>query len=585
MTTVPPPRITRVNGSLVEVEPVPGISLYELAAVGQGRLLAEVIRVSGAAATLQVYEDTGGLAVGEPLAFTGRTLSVRLGPGLLGSILDGLGRPLNVLVERTGDFIGPGESVPTLDPSRRWNFQPLVAAGAAVSGGDVLGTVEERPGFLHRVLVPPGVKGTVAELSAGEFTVEAAVGRLKDGTPLQLSHAWSVRSPRPTGPRLSDERPLVTGQRIFDLLFPVAEGGTVAVVGGFGTGKTVVEQSLAKHADADVVIYIGCGERGNEMSEVLGDFARLTDARTGRSILDRTVMVVNTSNMPVAAREASVYLGITVAEYYRDMGYRVALMADSLSRWAEALREIGARLQEMPGEEGYPTYLASRLGAFYERAGRARLIGRPEREGAVTLISAVSPPGGDLSEPVSQATLRVAGSLWALDADLAHQRQFPAVDWETSYSLYVERTKGWFEREVDPAWSAVRVQTIELLQRDAELREIAGLVGPEALQDEDRLVLLVARLVREVVLGQSAYHPHDAASAPVKTFRLAELSQRARAIAAEGLRAGTPLAELDLGPLRRALIALRDSPASELATRVSAAEAALEGLHPREARK
>jgi V/A-type H+/Na+-transporting ATPase subunit A len=583
--TTGPLRITRVNGSLVEAEPVPAVSLYELAAVGKGGLLSEVIRLSGSTATLQVYEDTTGLAVGEPLSFTGRTLAVQLGPGLLGSILDGLGRPLNVLAERTGDFIGPGQSVPTLDAARRWRFRPVVGAGAAVSGGDVLGTVEERPGFLHRILVPPTVAGTVAELHEGEFTVEAPVGRLKDGTPLQLSHAWSVRIPRPTGLRLPDDRPLLTGQRIFDLLFPVAEGGTVAVVGGFGTGKTVVEQSLAKHADADVVVYIGCGERGNEMSEVLGEFPRLTDPRTGRSIMDRTVMVVNTSNMPVVAREASVYLGITVAEYYRDMGYRVALMADSLSRWAEALREIGARLQEMPGEEGYPTYLASRLGAFYERAGRARLLGRPEREGAVTLISAVSPPGGDLSEPVSQATLRVAGSLWALDADLAHQRQFPAVDWETSYSLYVERTKGWFEREVDPSWSTVRAQTFELLQRDAELREIAGLVGPEALQDEDRLVLLVARLVREVVLAQSAYHPHDASSAPAKTFRLAELSQRARSLAAERIRTGAPLAELDLGPFRRALIALRDAPASELSSKVTEAEAALSLLHPTEAKR
>ncbi|MGO8968925.1 MAG: V-type ATP synthase subunit A [Myxococcaceae bacterium] len=580
-----PLRITRVNGSLVEAEPVPAVALYELAAVGHGRLLSEVIRLSGATATLQVYEDTGGLSVGEPVAFTGQTLTVRLGPGLLGSILDGLGRPLNVLAERRGDFIGPGESAPTLDAARTWHFEPVLPAGMSVSGGDVLGTVEERPGFLHRVLVPPGVTGSLASLNPGDFTVEAAVGHLQDGTPLQLSHDWSVRTPRPTGRRLPDDRPLLTGQRIFDLLFPVAEGGTVAVIGGFGTGKTVVEQSLAKHADADVVVYIGCGERGNEMSEVLAEFPRLVDPRTGRSIMDRTVMVVNTSNMPVVAREASVYLGITVAEYYRDMGYRVALMADSLSRWAEALREIGARLQEMPGEEGYPTYLASRLGAFYERAGRARLLGRPEREGAVTLISAVSPPGGDLSEPVSQATLRVAGSLWALDADLAHQRQFPAVDWETSYSLYVERTKAWFEREVDASWSAVRAQTFELLQRDAELREIVGLVGPEALQDEDRLVLLVARLVREVVLGQSAYHLNDASSSPLKTFRLAELSGRAHTLAAERIRGGAPLAELDLGLFRRALIALRDAPASELSSRVTDTEATLAALRPKEARQ
>jgi V/A-type H+/Na+-transporting ATPase subunit A len=583
--STPAPRVTRVNGSLVEAAPVPGVSLYELAAVGHGRLLSEVIRLSGTTATLQIYEDTGGLAVGEPLTFTGRTLAVQLGPGLLGSILDGLGRPLDVLTGRTGDFIGPGESVPTLDPARRWRFEPSLAPGTPVSGGDVLGTVEERPGFQHRILVPPGVAGPLAELAAGTFTVEEPVGRLGDGTPLHLAHLWSVRIPRPTGARLAEDRPLVTGQRIFDFLFPVAEGGTVAVTGGFGTGKTVIEQSLAKHADADVVVYIGCGERGNEMSEVLAEFPRLTDPRSGRSIMDRTVMVVNTSNMPVAAREASVYLGITIAEYYRDMGYRVALMADSLSRWAEALREIGARLQEMPGEEGYPTYLANRLGKFYERAGRARLSGRPEREGALTLIGAVSPPGGDLSEPVSQATLRVAGSLWALDADLAHQRQFPAVDWETSYSLSVERTRAWFEREVDRGWGEVRGQTLELLQRDGELREIAGLVGPEALQDEDRLVLLVARMVREVVLGQSAYHPHDASSAPAKTFRLAALVQRGRALALERIRSGTPLAELDLGPLRRALIALRDGAPAESPVQVAAAEAALALLVPGEVRR
>ena len=579
------PRITRVNGSLVEAAPVPGVSLYELAAVGHGQLLSEVIRLSGTTATLQIYEDTGGLAVGEPLTFTGRTLAVQLGPGLLGSILDGLGRPLDVLAGRTGDFIGPGESVPTLDPARRWRFEPSLAPGTRVSGGDVLGTVEERPGFLHRVLVPPGVAGSLAELRAGTFTIEEPLGRLGDGTPLHLAHPWSVRIPRPTGVRLAEDRPLITGQRIFDFLFPVAEGGTVAVTGGFGTGKTVIEQSLAKHADADVVVYIGCGERGNEMSEVLAEFPRLTDPRSGRSIMDRTVMVVNTSNMPVAAREASVYLGITIAEYYRDMGYRVALMADSLSRWAEALREIGARLQEMPGEEGYPTYLANRMGKFYERAGRARLSGRPEREGALTLIGAVSPPGGDLSEPVSQATLRVAGSLWALDADLAHQRQFPAVDWETSYSLSVVRTRAWFEREVDPGWGEVRAQTLELLQRDGELREIAGLVGPEALQDEDRLVLLVARMVREVVLGQSAYHPHDASSAPAKTFCLAALVQRGRTLALERIRSGTPLAELDLGPLRKALIVLRDGAPAESPAQVAAAEAALSLLAPPEVRR
>ena len=449
----------------------------------------------------------------------------------------------------------------------------------------MLGTVEERPGFAHRILVPPGVEGTLATLwQAASFTVDQPVGDAR-GRHAAPAVAPLAGAPAPAGRRHGSrsDGPFLTGQRILDLLFPVAEGGTVAVPGGFGTGKTVIEQSLAKHGDADVVVYVGCGERGNEMAEVLSEFPQLADPRTGRSIMDRTVMVVNTSNMPVAAREASVYLGITIAEYYRDLGLRVAVMADSLSRWAEALREIGARLQEMPGEEGYPTYLASRLAKFYERAGRVRAVGRPEREGALTLISAVSPPGGDLSEPVSQATLRVAGTLWALDADLAHQRQFPAVDWSASYSLYAEQTTPWFAESVDGRWPAVRARTLELLQRDRELREIAGLIGPEALQDADRLVLAVAQLLREVVLGQSAYHPHDARSSPEKTFQLASLACGVADRVTARLQAGTALSELDLAPLRRALVALRDGAPDELPARTAAATAELDRLSPAEA--
>ncbi|HTS79930.1 MAG TPA: V-type ATP synthase subunit A [Myxococcaceae bacterium] len=574
-------RVTRVNGSLVEATPASGIALYELTYVGEARLLAEVIGLVGDVAILQVYEDTNGLAVGEPVAATGGTLQAELGPGLLGSILDGLGRPLDVLASQAGPFVPPGRELRMLDAARRWHFVPALAPGDRVSGGDVLGSVEERPGFAHRVLVPPGVEGTLVTLDRAELTVDQPVGKLEDGTPLRLAHRWPVRRPRPVGARLPLGRPFLTGQRILDLLFPVAEGGTVAVPGGFGTGKTVIEQSLAKHGEADVVVYIGCGERGNEMAEVLSEFPRLADPRTGRSIMDRTVMVVNTSNMPVAAREASVYLGVTIAEYFRDQGLRVALMADSLSRWAEALREIGARLQEMPGEEGYPTYLASRLAKFYERAGRVKAAGRPEREGALTLISAVSPPGGDLSEPVSQASLRVAGTLWALDADLAHQRQFPAVDWATSYSLHAEQTTPWFAASVDARWAGVRARTLELLQRDRELREIAGLVGPEALQDADRLVLAVAQLLREVVLGQSAYHPNDAHSSPEKTFQLASLACAAADRVLGRLQAGVALSELDLGPLHRALVALRDGAQDELQVRAAAATAELDRLSAR----
>ncbi|HEY1335316.1 MAG TPA: V-type ATP synthase subunit A, partial [Myxococcaceae bacterium] len=523
--------------------------------------------------------------VGEPVVATGGTLEAELGPGLLGSILDGLGRPLDVLASETGPFVPPGRAQRMLDPARRWRFVPALEAGTTVRGGDVIGSVEERPGFAHRILVPPGVEGTLRSLSGGEATVDQPVGTLEDGTALRLSHRWPVRRPRPVESRLPLVRPFLTGQRVLDLLFPVAEGGTVAVPGGFGTGKTVIEQSLAKHGDADVVVYIGCGERGNEMAEVLAEFPKLADPRSGRSIMDRTVMVVNTSNMPVAAREASVYLGITIAEYFRDLGLRVALMADSLSRWAEALREVGARLQEMPGEEGYPTYLASRLAKFYERAGRVRAVGRPEREGALTLISAVSPPGGDLSEPVSQATLRVAGTLWALDAELAHQRQFPAVDWSTSYSLLAEQTAPWFAASVDPRWATVRARTLELLQRDRELREIAGLIGPEALQDTDRLVLVVAQLLREVVLGQSAYHPHDARSSPEKTFQLAFLACEAAEQVTRRLQSGAALSELDLGPLRRALVSLRDGAPEQIPALATEAGAALERLSAPEVRQ
>jgi V/A-type H+-transporting ATPase subunit A len=393
-----------------------------------------------------------------------------------------------------------------------------------------------------------------------------------------LAHRWPVRAPRPIRQRLPDDRPFVTGQRIFDFLFPVAEGGTVAVPGGFGTGKTVIEQSLAKYGEADVVVYVGCGERGNEMAEVLAEFPRLEDPRTGRSIMDRTVMVVNTSNMPVAAREASVYLGVTIAEYYRDMGYRVAVMVDSLSRWAEALREISARLQEMPGEEGYPTYLADRLGRFYERAGRVAVLGSPERHGALTLISAISPPGGDLSEPVTQASLRVVGALWALDAALAHERQFPAVDWEMSYSLYADAVAPWFESAAGAGWEELRRETLELLQRGRELHEIAMLVGPDTLQDADRLVLEMARLVREAVLAQSAYDPNDARSSVLKTWRLATLARDLHRAARSALESGVAFERIDLAPARRALRALRPAAEEELEAHVAEALSAIAAL-------
>ena len=576
------PRIVRVAGSLVEARPLGDVALYELVRVGTRGLFGEVVRLSGEAATIQVYEETVGLQVGEPVAPAGTTLTVTLGPGLLGSVLDGVGRPLAALAALRGDFIRPGLVAPTLDPTRRWTFTATLEAGTAVGAGDVIGTVEERPGFVHRILVPPGVSGVLATLASGDYDVTQVIGRLEDGTDLRLAHSWPVRIPRPAARRLPGERPFLTGQRVFDLLFPVAEGGTVAVPGGFGTGKTVIEQSLAKYAEADVIVYVGCGERGNEMAEVLQEFPRLSDPRTGRTLSDRTVLVVNTSNMPVAAREASVFVGATVAEYYRDMGYRVALMADSLSRWAEALREMGARLQEMPGEEGYPTTLGNRLGKFYERAGRVTAAGRPERVGALTIISAVSPPGGDFSEPVTQASLRVAGALWALDPSLAHQRQFPAVDWDASYSLYAASLAPWFASAegAGAGWNDLRGDVMRLLHDERELREVAGLVGPEALQDVDRLRLEVARSLRESVLGQSAFDPNDATSSLDKTRRLA-------AAAIECLRAGTaavtrgvPFEQLPLPAATQALADLRRAGPDEVDARGGAALAAARALDP-----
>jgi V/A-type H+/Na+-transporting ATPase subunit A len=573
-------RILSLSGSLAEVAPLPDAALYELARVGSRGLLGEVVRVAGDAATVQVYEDTTGLQVGEPVAATGRPLTLHLGPGLLGSVLDGVGRPLGRLAELTGDFLQPGVTTPTLDATRQWTFVPLARRGSTVSPGDILGTVEERPGFAHAILVPPTVRGTVAELRAGDVTLTDPIGRLEDGTALTLVQEWPVREPRPSSRRLPAAAPFITGQRVFDFLFPVAEGGSVAVPGGFGTGKTVIEQSLAKYGAADVVVYVGCGERGNEMAEVLQEFPRLQDSRTGRSIMDRSVLVVNTSNMPVAAREASVYVGITIAEYYRDMGLRVAVMADSLSRWAEALREIGARLQEMPGEEGYPTYLGNRLGKFYARAGRVEALGSPTRNGAVTLISAVSPPGGDFSEPVTQASLRVAGALWALDPALAHQRQFPAVDWETSYSLHADSLAGWFAEAAGADWSDLRRDTLALMQRDRELRDIAGLVGPEALQDRDRLLLDAARVIRETVLGQSAYDPNDAYSPLEKTYRLAALAQALYKTGLKALDRGAPIERVDFAPAQRALAAARRAAPAEFPERAAAAEAAIRALAP-----
>jgi len=480
--------------------------MYDVVHVGHLHLLGEVIRLTGNLATIQVYEETGGLHIGEPVVSTGGPFMVELGPGLLGSIFDGVQRPLPTLYARLGDFIARGGSAPSLDREKMWHFEPRVRIGESVKAGDVLGVVQETPHLEFRVLVPAGVAGVVDEVQQGQHTVEEIVARVRSKETiheLTMMQRWPTRQPRPHQGKLDPGEPLITGQRIVDAFFPIAKGGTAIIPGGFGTGKTVLEQTLAKWVNADIVVYVGCGERGNEMTDVLEEFPRLQDPRTGEALMSRTVLIANTSNMPVAAREASIYTGVTIAECYRDMGYDVALMADSTSRWAEALREVSGRLEEMPGEEGYPAYLLSRLADFYERGGRVTCQGSPERTGSVTVIGAVSPPGGDFSEPVTQNSLRVTGVFWGLDKALAERRHFPAIHWTNSYSLY--QLAHWFTDQVAEDWTSLSQQARALLQREMELEEIVQIVGADALAETERGELAAGRILREDFLQQSAF--------------------------------------------------------------------------------
>ena len=498
--------IYRVSGPVVTAE---GISprMYDVVLVGHEKLMGEVIRLEGEKSTIQVYEDTSGIMPGEPVENTGASLSVELGPGLLRSIYDGIQRPLPVLRDSMGDYILRGVTAPGLDHTVKWDFKATSKAGDEVNGGDILGTVQETPTIVHKILVPPKVSGKIKSIKKGKYTVDDVIGTLEDGTELQLMHKWPVREPRPFSRKHPPDIPLVTGTRILDGLFPIAKGGTAAIPGGFGTGKTVTQQTLAKWSDAQIVVYVGCGERGNEMTEVLTEFPHLKDPKTGGPLMDRTVLIANTSNMPVAAREASVYTGITLAEYYRDQGYDVSLMADSTSRWAEAMREISSRLEEMPGEEGYPAYLASRLSEFYERAGRVETMAGDD--GSVTVIGAVSPAGGDFSEPVTQNTLRIVKVFWALDSKLAQKRHFPAINWLTSYSLYNRVLGDWYSENASKKWSDNIATTMAILQEEAELQEIVQLVGSDALPEDQQLTLEVARLLREFYLQQNAFHDVD----------------------------------------------------------------------------
>ncbi len=505
------PVISRISGALVVAKNMRGARMNEIVRVGKEGLVGEVIRLQGDLAYIQVYEDTSGLFVGEPIERTGESLTVELGPGLLSNAFDGVQRPLQALRDKAGDFITRGIVANALDRNKKWDFEPVLKAGDTVEPGTIIGEVQETQSIRHKILAPPNIKPSkIKEIKKGSFTVEETVCVLEDGTELKLYHRWPVRVPRPFRKRLGPEKPLITGQRVLDFFFPIALGGNAAIPGGFGTGKTVTEQTLAKCSLVDVVIYIGCGERGNEMTEVLVEFPELDDPfHEGAPLMDRTILVVNTSNMPVAAREASIYVGITLAEYYRDMGYNVLLLADSTSRWAEALREISSRLEEMPGEEGYPPYLAAKLAAFYERTGRVVPLAGENLEGSVTAVGAVSPPGGDFSEPVTQSTLRVVGALWALDTSLAYRRHYPAINWLRSYTLYFELMENWFKKNVAEDYPELRRRAGEILQKNAELEEIVQLVGPDALEDHERLLLEVGRLIRDGFLQQSAFDPVD----------------------------------------------------------------------------
>jgi len=496
----------RIAGPVVVAK---GISarMYDVVRVGNEKLMGEVIQIDGDKTIIQVYEDTSGIKPGEPVINTGQPLVVELGPGLLGSIYDGIQRPLPVLVKKMGDYIKRGVDAPGLDENKKWDFKASVKAGDNVGRGGVIGGVEEF-GVKHKILIPPNQEGKIRDIKSGKFTVNDVIGELDNGYKLRLKHEWPVRAARPSSKKLNPEIPLITGQRIFDALFPLAKGGVAAIPGPFGSGKTVIQQTLAKWSDADIIVYVGCGERGNEMTEVLKEFPELIDPKSGKPLMERTVLIANTSNMPVAAREASIYTGVTIAEYYRDMGYSVAVMADSTSRWAEAMREISSRLEEMPGEEGYPAYLSTRLAQYYERAGRVIPLGI-EKEGSITLIGAVSPPGGDFSEPVTQSTLRITKVFWALDAKLAHRRHFPAINWLTSYSLYLDSLESWFLQNVASDWRKLINETRAILQEEEKLLEIVQLVGSDALPEKQQLLLEVARMIRESFLQQNAFHEVD----------------------------------------------------------------------------
>ena len=572
--------ITKVAGPLVIAEGMRDANMFDVVRVSEQRLIGEIIEMHGDRASIQVYEETSGLGPGEKVESTGIPLSVELGPGLIGSIFDGIQRPLAEIMRVSGANLQRGVDVPSLDRRKTWHFRPQAAQGDQVRGGDTLGVVQETPVVRHKIMVPNGLTGRVKSIREGEFTVEDTVCVIEAAgggdIPVKLMQTWPVRVGRPYKRKLSPDIPLTTGQRVIDTLFPIAKGGVAAVPGPFGSGKTVVQHQLAKWAAADIIVYIGCGERGNEMTDVLNEFPELKDPRTGNSLMERTVLIANTSDMPVAAREASIYTGITIAEYFRDMGYTVALMADSTSRWAEALREMSGRLEEMPGEEGYPAYLGSRLAQFYERAGRVVVNGSEEEEGALSVIGAVSPPGGDISEPVSQATLRIVKVFWGLDASLAYKRHFPAINWLTSYSLYADSLAPWFNENVRDDWTQLRGRLMALLQEEAELEEIVKLVGMDALSAPDRLKLEAARSIREDYLHQNAFHEVDTYTSLDKQYLMMTAILGFYDRASEALQKGLDIDTVVALPARERIGRLKYAPEEQAADEFTRCMAMLE---------
>lgn len=568
-------RITRISGPIIYAEGLGACGLYDVVDVGAARLIGEIIRLNKDCATIQVYEDDTGLKIGEKVVCNQRPLSLRLGPGLVGTIYDGIQRPLKAMYEDAGSFLLPGQRTEPLDSQKKWHFEPSVSVGDLIGCGCVVGSVQETESILHKIMVPSTIKGNSIKsvVPAGEYTIDDVVATTNLDENIYLSQYWPVRKPRPYAEKLTVSEPLITGQRVIDVFFPLSKGGTAAIPGGFGTGKTMTQHAIAKWCDADLIVYIGCGERGNEMTDVLTEFPSLIDPRTGRSLMERTILIANTSNMPVAAREVSLYSGITLAEYYRDMGYAVAIMADSTSRWAEALRELSGRMEEMPAEEGFPAYLPTRLAEFYERAGRVTTL--CNKEGSVSVIGAVSPPGGDFSEPVTQHTKRFIRCFWALDRELANARHYPAIGWIDSYSEYADEVREWWDK-LDTRWAQIRQDALDLLKREQRLQQIVRLIGPDALPDTERLILVVSEMIKNGFLQQNAFDDIDVFSVPEKQIMILQLIIQYYKRAYSIIKQGAPLMKVTNLPVREEIVRIKTSIANDNLTQISAVESHLE---------